>query len=117
MISDRVMEILGAHSEKVEMPAKTPSVTLFSDHKGDSVIVRIFRYGNDNAEQATEEWLREVRERCYSLSGSLVTTLATFPALGDEVGDNNVIAIAGGYDICALDVMLEEDTEPFLASA
>ncbi len=117
MISDRVMEILAAHSEKVEMPEKTPSATPFSDHKGDSVTVRIFRYGNNNAEQAAEEWLREARESCYCASGSLVTAMATFRALGGEVSENNVIAMVGGYDIGTLDDMRVEDTEPFLASA
>lgn len=49
MISHRAQEILEEGPKTVNMPEKTPGVILFSDFKGDSVVIRIFRYGYNNA--------------------------------------------------------------------
>ena len=78
-------------------------VILFSDYNGDSVIIRMFRYGSDpTPESAAAEWLRLAKQRCDSPSGELQTLMLAFPALGGWT-ENNVVAIVSGYDIVAKD--------------
>lgn len=108
MISEKVMDMLGTNSGTAQMPEKMFHATLFSDYKGDSVIVRIFRGGGarDPQEQATK-WLNEAKEQCNSLVGELVTATVSFPAHGGEMECNNVVAIIGGYDILTTEEMQE----------
>lgn len=99
MISDPAKQLLSQPTA----PDDQDPILLFSDYNGDSVIVRIFRYGAKPApETAAADWLRMVKQRCHSPSGELQTLMLAFPALGGWT-ENNVVAIVSGYDIISND--------------
>jgi hypothetical protein len=100
------MEIMSEGMHERENP------TFFSDHKGDSVAIRLFRTSSgSHPERSAEEWLQRVREKCYSLCGELETRITVFPALGGEDGGNNAAAVVGGYDILAYGEPDEDNQE------
>ncbi len=106
MISEKAMEIMSEGMHERENP------TFFSDHKGDSVAIRLFRTSSGRyPERSAEEWLQRVREECYSMCGKLETRITVFPALGGEGGGNNAVAVAGGYDIFAYGEPDEDNQE------
>ena len=113
MITNRAREVLSEGSHRVEVQDRMDEITIFSDYKGDSLVVPVFRYGDGNGVNHASAWLRKARQTCASDSGELVTTIAVLPGLGGQTEDNNVIAIVGGYDISALDEQYAEDDEPF----
>ena len=99
MIDGRAQELLSEGSAQVEMDGCEGGVTLFADHKGDSVVVRVFRYWQGDPVRLAGEWLELARLRCESLGGDLVSSLVVVPAVGAGPGEFNVVAVVGGYDL------------------
>lgn len=101
MISDEAKKILSQDIDGLR-PEET---TLFFDHKGDSVAIRLFHFDNANAYGTAEEraagWLNTAKSQCLSPSGTIQTLMVAFPALGGAVDENNAVAIVAGYDLLA----------------
>ena len=101
MISNEAKKILSQDMDGFR-PEET---TLFFDHKGDSIAIRLFQFSNADtggtAEERAAGWLNTAKNECLSPSGTLQTLMVAFPALGGAVDENNAVAIVAAYDLLA----------------
>ena len=98
MISDAVKALL---SQPMKGDARdNPPAVSFSDHKGDSVVTRVFysNYGNDSYECAGK-WLSLAKEQCISLSGPMWMDIKLILSLGEETAFDNAVAVINAYDL------------------
>ena len=90
MITEKASEILSQHMG--EHPSDDDYI-FETDHKGDSIVIRIFRdttYTETPHDRATR-WLNIAKEQCQGISGDLITLMVAFPQNGSVTDENNVV--------------------------